>query len=659
MKVEKTRRLVAIMFTDIVGYTSLMQQNETSAVEVRSRHRKVFTEEHGVFNGEILQYFGDGTLSIFKSGVEAVRCAIAIQVELQKNKKLPLRIGIDIGDIVFDGTEIYGDRVNLASRIESKGIGGSILLSAKLNEELQNHPEISTVSLGHYVLKNVANPIEIFAVENEGVIMPVLSQMKGKKSPQDKTIAVLPFVNMSGQEDNEYFSDGMTDEIINALAKIKNLKVTSRTSSFYFKNKNVPIKKIGQELNVSTILEGSIRLSGNKMRVTAQLIDVADDFHFWSENFDRSISDIFAVQDEISLLIADKLREHLGHFEIENKLVDVPDIPVDTYRRYLKGRFYLMKLTLEGTEKAISIFEEIISEQPEFVMPYLDINQGYAYLGTMGLIPSMDAFVKAKPCLDKALELDENLPELQRNLSWKSSYQNWDFESAYNHILKSIDLRPTDESYLTMSNFLAVEGKFEAALNYIEKALQLDPFSAMNIHFKGFIYHLQEKYEIATTYFKKSLSIKPDIPFPPLYIGEAYILRGLPEEALNYFQNLPDDRVGDLTKLGGTAMAYAALGDVANVKEYVSKLEGLLQTDSVGSAMNFLILVKTILGDYEGAIQVLEQAFEYKLPLILLLYTEPIVKPLRSIPRFQEMMQSIFRHKELSHFSKKNTRNLH
>jgi TolB-like protein/AraC-like DNA-binding protein/Tfp pilus assembly protein PilF len=566
---------------------------------------------------------------------------------------VPIRIGIDIGDIVFDGTEIYGDSVNLASRIESKGVGGSILLSAKLNEELQNHPEISTVSLGHYVVKNVANPIEIFAVENDGVIMPVLSEMKGKQSPQDKTIAVLPFVNMSGQEDNEYFSDGMTDEIINALAKIKNLKVTSRTSSFYFKNKNLPISQIGNELNVATILEGSIRLSGNKMRVTAQLIDVADDFHFWSENFDRSISDIFAVQDEISLLIADKLREHLGHFEIENKLVDVPNIPVDTYKLYLKGRFHLMKLTLEGTEKAISIFEEIIEEQPNFVMPYLDINQGYAYLGTMGLMPAKEAFIKAQPFLDKALELDEELPESQRNLSWKSSYQNWDFDNAYRHILKSIDLRPTDESYLTMSNFLAVEGKFEAALNYIDKAIQLDPFSAMNIHFKGYIYYLQERYEIANSFFEKSLSIKPDIPFPPLYIGEAFILTGRPKEALKFFQNLPDDREGDLTKLGGITMSYAALGDVSKVKEYVSKLEGLLQTDSIGSAMNFLIIVKTILGDYDEAIQVFEQAYEYRLPLILLLYTDPIVKPLRSIPRFQELMQTIFKHKDLSHFAKK------
>lgn len=174
----------------------------------------------------------------------------------------------------------------------------------------------------------------------------------------DKSIAVLPFLNMSPNHEAEYFSDGITEEIINALTKIMGLKVTSRTSSFYFKNKNIPISKIGHELKVSTILEGSIRLSRDKVRITAQLIDVVDDFHFWSETFDRSVEDIFVVQDEISLLIADKLREHLGHFEMGNNLIDIPDIPVTVYQLFLKGRYHLMKLTKEGTETAIAIFSE-------------------------------------------------------------------------------------------------------------------------------------------------------------------------------------------------------------------------------------------------------------------------------------------------------------
>ena len=284
MELQKNRRLAAIMFTDIIGYTALMQQNENAAAEVREQHRKEFEQYHEVFNGEILQYFGDGTLSVFQSGVEAVECAVAIQKALNIGVPIPLRIGLHIGDIVFDGTDIYGDSVNLASRIESMGIAGAVLLSGTLNEELKNHQQLSTVSLGHFELKNIAKPVEVFAVTNEGIKIPEQSELKGKQKKPSKTIAVLPFVNMSSSEENEYFSDGMTEEIINALAKIKGLKVTSRTSSFFFKNKNISIRQIGKELSVSTILEGSIRLAANKMRITAQLIDVENDFHFLVRN---------------------------------------------------------------------------------------------------------------------------------------------------------------------------------------------------------------------------------------------------------------------------------------------------------------------------------------------------------------------------------------
>ena len=653
MNHQKTRRLAAIMFTDIVGYTALMQRNEKEAAAIRAHHRKEFQRSHEKFNGEILQYFGDGTLSIFQSGVEAVECAIAIQKALNKKEGVPLRIGLHIGDIVFDGTEIYGDSVNVASRIESMGIAGGVLLSGKLNEELKNQQQISTQSLGHFELKNIDQPIEVFSVNNDGINIPGPTELKGKQKQLTKTIAVLPFVNMSTSIDNEYFSDGMTEEIINALAKIKELKVTSRTSSFFFKNKNIPIRQIGKELNVSTILEGSIRLSGNKMRLTAQLIDVKEDFHFWSETFDRSMEDVFAVQDEISLLIADKLREHIGHFELEEQLVDVPNITIENYQLYLKGRYYLMKLTLPSTQKAIAIFKEVIVAQPDFTLAYLDINQGYSYLGTMGLLPAPEAFSKGKPFLDKALELDENLPESQLSLAWISCWQNWDFASAYHHINNALALRPSDILYLTMSNFLTVEGKLDAAQNYIDKALQLDPFSAMNHHYKGFLFYLQEKYEKAIPYFEKSLELKPDLPFPIIYIGTIPLLIGQAAKSLRYFENLRENEKGDLTKLGGMTMAYAALGEAEKAEEGIAKLELALQTDAMGSALNFLILVKTILGKQTEAIQLIEQGISYKLPLILLLYTEPVIKPLHSNPRFQALMQTIFGKENGSDFSKK------
>lgn len=317
MNEKKNRRLAAIMFTDIVGYTALMQQDEKVAVEVRTHHRQVFQDLHAQHDGTILQYYGDGTLSVFQSAVEAVECAMGIQQELQQGLVVPLRIGIDLGDIVFDGTEVYGDGVNQASRIESMGVPGAILVSDTLNEELHNQVHINTVSMGDFNLKNVSHPVEVFAVSREGIRLPDRSELKGKQQARTQSIAVLPFVNMSPNHEQNYFSDGLTEEVINALSKVKPLKVTSRTSSFYYKNKNLPITQIGKQLHVSTILEGSIRVSGNQVRITAQLINAEEDTHYWSHTFDRSLADVFAVQEEISLLIVERLRESLGYKEEE------------------------------------------------------------------------------------------------------------------------------------------------------------------------------------------------------------------------------------------------------------------------------------------------------------------------------------------------------
>tara|TARA_R110002049_G_scaffold151464_2_gene315073 strand:+ start:151 stop:2487 length:2337 start_codon:yes stop_codon:yes gene_type:complete len=641
MTSKKNRRIAAIMFTDIVGYSALMQRDENAAVEMRTLHRQVFKKNHELHNGDILQYYGDGTLSVFASGLEAVECAIEIQLALQRENPVPLRIGLHLGDIVFDGTEVYGDGVNLASRIESLGVAGSILLSGKLNDELKNHPHILTRSLGKVKLKNISKPVEVFAVTNKGIEIQESLELKGSFEKDSKSVAVLPFVNMSSNVDNEYFSDGMTEEIINALAKIKGLKVTSRTSSFHFKNVNLPIAQIGQELNVSTILEGSVRLSSNKMRITAQLIDVQDDYHFWSETFDRSLEDVFAVQDEISLHIAERLREHIGHFDIKDQLIHDPQIPVVVYQSYLKSRYHILKMGKSDIEMGMSILEKIIEDWPYFALAHLGMHLAYTLLGTIGLVPLHEAFAKGQPFLDKAMELDENLPECQLHLSYTCLIQKWDLPGTYRHLNRVYEAGPTVEYYPSMASTLVAEGRFAAARTYIETALQLDPFSSVNYHLKGFIDYGEEKYESAIASFEKAVELKSDFKTSTLYWGQALLLMGKGDEGLAFFEKLPKDETEDVMRLGGTTMAYAVLGKKEKAEQGIARLEAALETDLMGRAMNLLILCNALLGRTSETIKLMEQGIAQRLPMMIYLFVEPILKPLNGIARFQELRREV------------------
>ncbi|WP_147678693.1 helix-turn-helix domain-containing protein [Algibacter pacificus] len=443
---------------------------------------------------------------------------------------------------------------------------------------------------------------------------------------------------MSSNIENEYFCDGLTEEIINALAKIKQLSVTSRTSSFYFKNKTVTAQEIREKLNVATFIEGSVRTSKKKMRITVQMIDTVDDFHFWSETFDRIPENIFEIQDEISLFIAEKLREHIGHLEIEDKLVAPIDVPVAIYREYLKGRYYIMKLDYKNSTKGIDILKEVIHKSPNFASPYLDINLAYMNMGTMGLLPAFEAYQKAQPYLSKAIELDPKSSRSQLNLAWIECWQNWNLEKAYEHAHKALEMQQADDIYLTISNFLTVEGKLDAAHNYLDKALQLDPYAAINHHYKGFLYYLKEEYTIAIPYLKKALDLDPRLPFPPIYIGISLLMSGKPNDALTYFNSLKGISVKDLSKLGGKTMCYAYLNETEKCNEGLKELESYLSTELVDKAFTFMILVNALLGNNENVIDLVEQAFNNRLPLVLLLNPSPILKPVKHHKRFKAIM---------------------
>ena len=458
-----------------------------------------------------------------------------------------------------------------------------------------------------------------------------------------KSIAILPFVDMSIGRENEFFGDGISEEIINALTKIEGLKVTARTSSFAFKNKNIDIRQIGNQLGVKTILEGSIRIANNRVRITAQLINVEDGFHFWSETFDRQLEDFLDVQEEISLLIADKLRENYGHFDLQDSLFTKPEINPEVYKRFLEGRYHIRKFNVADIQKGTAILSEVIEQAPDFPLPYLSIYLGYSFLGAIGLIPAEKAFREGKFYLNKAIELDPKLPECQYHLASASFWEKWDIDSSYQHLSKAIELQPSyADAYNSLARVMATEGKLDAASKYIEIAIQLDPFSAESHYWKGCIFYLQEKYNTAIQSFEKSLFIDAQFLFSEIFLAACYLRTGHLKKALAKYLSLPPAGEADLSKLGGSTLAYAMMGDKQQTENGIHQLQEKLDSDVHGRALFFLIMVHTTLGNHDKALAYIRDGITHRFPMMLMLNVEPFLKPLRHIDRFQALMSQIF-----------------
>lgn len=644
MEEKKTRQLAAVMFTDIVGYTALMQGDEEAASNVRVRHREVFQEQHHLHQGEIIQYYGDGTLSVFKSAIEAAKCAIEIQKILQKgDHPVPLRIGLHMGDIVFNNTEVYGDGVNFASRIESMGVAGSVLLSEKINDELKNHPSISTGSLGHFELKNITKPVEVFSITNKGIIIPKPSELKGKQNSVSKTIAVLPFVNLSTSKDNEYFSDGITEEIINALAKIKSLKVTSRTSSFFFKNKNIPIKQIGKELGVSTILEGSVRLSGNMLRITAQLIQAEEDFHFWSETWDRKLENIFEIQDEISLIIADKLREQFGHFEIQEHLVKKQTDNIDAYEYSLKAKFIRNKWNPEDVRTAISLYEKALELDPNHTESYLGLADCYSFMGTTGFMSFEEAWGNTVKYTNKALELNDQLSGVHYQLANQAFFIESDYNKSLREMTKAVQINPNNAEAQQFMSFLhIISGDKEKSREHLDIAISINPLSEETQFFNAYFHYMTEDFEGSLELLDSCLEVNnKNIPAHSVKTI-CLLMIGRYDEVIGYFDKIPQEVVVLGEKTGAIALAYAFKKDEVNTAKYLGKLLEQAKGPDGFTADSYLFLMYAVMGEIDKAFEWVSIAIENKSPLLPLRFADPLVNPLKKDPRYLKFKKIIF-----------------
>ncbi len=437
------RRLAAIMFTDIVGYTSLSQADEEATVHLLEEHRKLLRPVFARHGGREVKTMGDSFLVEFASSLDAVRCALEIQGKVEERNAraqqqgLRVRIGVHVGEVIGAGDDVYGDAVNIAARIVPLAEPGGICVSKQVFDLVQGKVEAQLASMGPVKLKNVKAPVEIYQVLPKRKAGEERRPSSGLKT----RVAVLPFDNYSSKPGDDYFADGLTEELIGTLSKIHELSVISRTSVMQYKGKPKSMSEIGRELNAGTILEGSVRKAGDRVRVSIQMIDATEDRHVWTESYDRDLEDIFSVQSDIAAKVAEALRLEL--LTKEKKVIsEAPTKNPEANLLYLKGVYQGEKGSPSDIMKAIEYFELAVKQDPEFALAYASIS-GY-YVGAAGeAISSEEAFPKAKEALLRALAIKPDLAEAHNAKGWIAFQYDWDWTAAEKSFKKAIALNPS------------------------------------------------------------------------------------------------------------------------------------------------------------------------------------------------------------------------
>jgi len=637
-----SHQLAVVMFTDIMGYTAMMQQDETFALNKLNRFRNQLRARVGEFRGEIIQYYGDGCLIIFTSSADAVNCARILQQDFREAPQVPVRIGIHLGDILVNDGNIFGDCVNVTSRIESIGVPGSVLLSDAIKKQIQNKQGFELTSLGHFEFKNVAEPMEIFALTNDGFPVPGLEgNGKLKEQKKVKTIAVLPFVNMSNDADQEYFSDGIAEEIINSLTHLNELKVAGRTSSFQFKGKSVDLREIGEKLGVHNVLEGSVRKQGNHLRITAQLINLDDGYHLWSEKYDRDIDDLFAIQDDIAIAITEKLKLTL----LEKDRVQILKSPTrnkEAYDLYLKARFYSAR---RGSSLITSLgyFQKAIELDPDFALAYAGYADANITVATHCFALSKDPMTRARQFSEKAIQLQPSLPEPYCCLGYYYSNYEWNWEEAKKNFLHAIELNPEyAQGHFRYSwNYLAcVEGKFEEADKQGAIAIQLEPLSALCYAHYSLTLHFGGKFTEAIAACKTGIDLDPNSFLCHFSAGGVYTSLGQYDEAISAYETALALSNRHHFALSPLILTLCVKGDFGKATQLMDELKEKSLKGYV--APTLLAFATAYLDDLHKAFDLLEKAYQDRDPTLLMLKYHPLIPPpLKGDPRYYQMLDKI------------------
>ncbi len=525
------RRLAAILVADVVGYSRMMAADESGTIATLKRHReKLFNPAVTANNGRVVKLIGDGTLVEFTSVVDAVNCALAIQRDIQQqvNAKntILLRIGVNLGDVIIDGDDIYGDGVNVAARLEPLAEPGGICIASIVNESIANRVSVKFVDGGEVLLKNIDRPIRIWKWQPGTAEFPKedLKAAPAVAKPGRPSIAVLPFANMSGDPDQEYFSDGITEDIITDLSKVAGLLVIARNSSFSYKGKNVDVRTIGRDLGVRSVLEGSIRRVGNRVRITAQLIDTADGGHLWAERYDRELTDIFAVQDEVTLQIVSALRVTLSPAE-KARVVEYGTSNVAAHDAFLRGRELILapKKDRASYERAIVAFNNAIVLDPDYGAPYAGIamahNVDYHNHLTDECANALDF---AAGFADEAIARGPNDPFALFVAAIVATFRG-KFKDAARWADAALALSPSyAPAHMARGTVDVYAGNPLSAIPQLELAIRLDPVrNQQYLHFVGTAYLTAGRYETAAAVFKQRIRVAPGSDLSRAFLASA------------------------------------------------------------------------------------------------------------------------------------------
>lgn len=636
------RSLAAIMFTDLVGFTSITQADERYAMELLQEQTQLVRPILKKYGGKEVKTIGDAFLVEFPNALDAVRCAVKLQEENRRvgsqrrvEKRAEMRIGLHIGDVIHRGGDIFGDAVNISSRIEPLASPGGVCISEQVFDQVRNKINFRLVKLQAPKLKNVNLPIDVYSIE-----MPWDHQGDGPIGELDRArVAVLPLANLSPDPNDEYFSDGMTEELITSLSGVTGFTVIARTSVMPYKTAPKRVMDIGRELNVGTIIEGSVRKAGNKVRISVQVIDARNEGHLWASNYDRELNDIFAVQGEIAEKVAESVKMKLLDSDKE-KIARSKTVSPEAHTLYLKGRYYWNLRSREGINKAIEYFKLAIEQDEEFAAGYSGLAQCYAVMGRNQLEDPRTAFPIAKDYVSRSIKLDPDSHEARTCLANILHYYDFNLRAAETEFRKAIELNPNYPTvHQWFSHLLMQEGRRGEAFDEITKALGLDPLSrVINLNFGDGYYYL-EQYDKAMEQFKKILESDPNFALPYLSLAKLYEQKDMYDEALS-----AAEKYGELSKKIfepkiHKAHIYAAMGNFDEARKLLSEAEENYGTEIVSPF--WIGAVHYLLGELDACFEWLNKAYNEHDTSIMQMICEQDFKTARREPRFLALLQKV------------------